>query len=100
MMRGKSPPSELLLEIIKSNNSLRFLKQFGKGDNFNFCQNIILFYYFTFILIKRAKLNIISLFILIKLKFAIFTRQCSFRTKFYNEIDKSFARIHNLITRF
>ena len=24
MMRGKSPPSELILEIIKSNNSLRF----------------------------------------------------------------------------
>ena len=40
MMRGKSPPSALL-EIIKSNNSLRFLKEFGKGDNYYFCQNII-----------------------------------------------------------
>ena len=31
MMRGKTPPSELILEIIKSNNSLRF---FYKGDKF------------------------------------------------------------------
>ena len=30
-MRGKSPPSELILEINKSNNSL---KEFEKGDNF------------------------------------------------------------------
>ena len=72
MMRGKSPPSEFILEIIKSNNSLRFLKEVGKGDNFYFCQNIILFYFFTFILIKRAKLSIIGLFISITLKFAIF----------------------------
>ena len=72
MMRGKSPPSELL-EIIKSNNSLRFIKEFAKGDNFYFCQNIILFDFFTFILIIRAKLSIISLFISIILKFAIFT---------------------------
>ena len=73
-MRGLSPPSELILEILKSNNSLRFLKEFGKGNNFYFCQNnIILFYFFTFILIKRAKLGIISLFISITLKFAIFT---------------------------
>ena len=27
MMRGKSPPSELILEIIKSNNSLSFFKR-------------------------------------------------------------------------
>ena len=43
MMRGKSSPPELILEVIRSNNSLRFLKDFGKGDNFYFCRNIILF---------------------------------------------------------
>jgi len=43
MMHGKSPPSELILEVIKSNNSLRFFKEFGKGDNLYFCKNIILF---------------------------------------------------------
>ena len=43
MMREKSPPSELILEIIKSEKSLRFLKEFGKGYTFYFCQNIILF---------------------------------------------------------
>ena len=55
MMRGKSPPSELILEVIKSNKSLRFLTEFGMGDNFYFCQNIILFYFFTFILITQQK---------------------------------------------
>ena len=45
MMRWKSPPSELVLEIIKSKNSLKIFKEFGKGDNFYFCQNIILFYF-------------------------------------------------------
>ena len=39
MMRGKSQLSELILEIIKSNNSLSFFKEFEKGDDF--CQNII-----------------------------------------------------------
>ena len=34
MMRGKSPPSELLLEIIKSNNSLSNIKEIEKGDIF------------------------------------------------------------------
>ena len=34
MMREKSPPCELILQIIKSNNSLSFLKEFEKGDNF------------------------------------------------------------------
>ena len=34
MMRGKSPPSELIVKIIKSNNSLIFFKEFEKGDNF------------------------------------------------------------------
>ena len=76
MMRGKSPPSELL-EIIKSNNSLRFIKEFSKGDNFYLCQNIILFDFFMFILIKRAKLIQISLFNSITLKFAILTHHCN-----------------------
>ena len=46
MMRGKSPPPELILEVIKSKNSLRFLKEFGKGDHFYLCQNIIFHVYF------------------------------------------------------
>ena len=33
MMRGKSPPSDLLSEKIKANNC-SFLRQFGKGVNF------------------------------------------------------------------
>ena len=49
MMRGKSPPSEFILEIIKSNNSLSLLKEFGNRDNFILSHNIILFYFFTFI---------------------------------------------------
>ena len=49
MMHRKSPPSELILEIIKSNNSFKFLKEFVKGDSFIFCQNVVLFYFFTFI---------------------------------------------------
>ena len=34
---------ELILEIIKSNNSLKFLKllEFSKGDKFIFCQNSV-----------------------------------------------------------
>ena len=36
MMCGRSPPAELILEIIKSNNSRFFLKEFGKGDNIIF----------------------------------------------------------------
>ena len=73
MMRRKSPPSEFILEIIKSNDSAMFFNEFGKRDNFIFCHNIILFDFFIFILIIRAKLSIISLFISITLKFAIFT---------------------------
>ena len=74
MMCGKSSPSELILKVINSNNSLRFLKEFEKGDNFYFCQNIILFHFFTFILIIKGKTQpSINLFILITLKFAIFT---------------------------
>ena len=42
MMREKSPPSELILEVIKSNNSLSYLKEFENGDNF-----IIVKYYFV-----------------------------------------------------
>ena len=34
MMRGKSPQFELILEIVKSNNSLSFKKEFEKGNNF------------------------------------------------------------------
>ena len=78
MMSGKSPPSALL-EIIKLNNFLIFFKEFGKGDHFIFWQNIILFYFFTFILIERAKPNKISLYISIRLKFAIFIHHCNLR---------------------
>ena len=33
-MRGKSPPSEHILEKIKSHNSSGFLREFVKGDSF------------------------------------------------------------------
>ena len=87
MMRRKSLPSELIFDIIRSNNSFIFLKRICKGRHF-----------YTFILIKRAKLNKISLFISITLKYAIFTHHWNWRMKVYNEIHvyKSFARIHNL----
>ena len=42
MMRGKSPPSELILEIIKSNNSLIFFKNLKRGIHF-----LLLKYYFV-----------------------------------------------------
>ena len=32
----KSPPSEFILEIIKSKSSLSFVKEFEKGDNFKY----------------------------------------------------------------
>ena len=50
MMRGKSQPSEQVSEKIKPNNT-EIKRGFGKGDNFIFCQNIIL----SFILIIRTK---------------------------------------------
>ena len=34
MMRGKSQASELILEVVKSNNSLSYLKEFEKGYTF------------------------------------------------------------------
>ena len=36
MMRVKSPPSDLILEKIKSNNYSLFKREFGKGVNFIF----------------------------------------------------------------
>ena len=66
MMRGKSPPSELILEITKSNKYLMFLKDVEKGDNFLFS-----FKFCTFILIKREKLNKICIFISVTFKFVI-----------------------------
>ena len=38
MMRGKSPLSELISEIIKPK---KVLKEFGKGNNLIVCQNIV-----------------------------------------------------------
>ena len=56
MMRRKSLSSELFfIDIMKSNNSLIFLKELGKGDNFYFCQNIILFYFFQVYFNKKGK---------------------------------------------
>ena len=74
MMRGKSPPSELILEVIKSNNSLRVFKNnFEREIISMFVKILYCFIFFALILVKRAKLRIISLFISIILKFAIFT---------------------------
>ena len=54
MMRGKLPHSEFILEIIKSNNSLRFkfLKRIWKWGEFYLSKYNVL-NYFTFILIKK-----------------------------------------------
>ena len=72
LMRGKSPLSEFILEIIKSNNSLKNFKEFGKGDNF-----ILSKYYFVLFLHvyfnEKGKTKKIGLFITITLKFAILT---------------------------
>ena len=69
MMCGKSPLAELILEIIKSNNSLSFLKEFGKGDNFIFGKisfgHIFLGVYFNLEFQNRSLFSI-------RLKFAIF----------------------------
>ena len=46
MMRRKSPRSELLLDIIKSNKYSSFYKEFVKGDNFIFLPK----YYFVLVL--------------------------------------------------
>ena len=43
MMWQKSPPTEVNLEKIKSNNSFKFLKRICKGRSLHFCQNIVLF---------------------------------------------------------
>ena len=61
-----------------------FKKESGKGDNYIlhcFGQNAKL-YFFTFILIKRAKLNKTSFFISITLKFASFTYHSNLNTYF------------------
>ena len=85
MMRGKLPPSELL-EIIKSNNSLRFSKIFAKGNNFNFCQNIILFDFVHIYFKNKGKTQRDKSLYFNKLKFAVLTYLCNLRTKFYNDL--------------
>ena len=88
MMRRKSTPSEIILEIIKSNNSFSFLK--------NWEREIISFlskYHFVLLLHvysnKSGKLSK-TLFISLTLKFAILTHHCNLRTKIYNGIFKTF----------
>ena len=55
MMREKSPPSEDLLEKIKSNNSLGF-KEHVEREKISFLTKIIILsYLFTYILINRTK---------------------------------------------
>ena len=93
MMRGKSPQFELILEIIKSNNSLIFLKKLKR-------EILCCLISSTYILIIREKFDKIRLFISLTFKFAIFTHHCNLRAKFYNEIYKSFARVHNLKISF
>ena len=66
MMRGKSPPSEHVLQKIKSNNSLGF-KDVFEWD-ISFCQNNILSYLFTFFLISRTKNLENKVFLSIRLK--------------------------------
>ena len=55
MMRGKSQPSEDLLEKIKSNNSLGFKEDVEREKISFLTKIIILSYLFTYILINRTK---------------------------------------------
>ena len=48
MMRGRSAPSEHVLEKIKYNNSLGFKEDLERDTISFFCQNIILFYLLSF----------------------------------------------------
>ena len=53
MMRGKSSPSELILQIIKSNNSLTNLFFKNLKREIISLSNIILFNFFAFIFMQR-----------------------------------------------
>ena len=77
-----------------------FLKRIWKWRTFHFCQNIILSYLFTVILIIRANLNKISLSTSMTLKFANFIHNYNLNTKFCNEIYRPFETIHYLIISF
>ena len=79
-MRGKSLPSELTLEIIFF-FFLRFLKEVGKGDNFFFLSKYYIIFFHAYFN-KREKLGLISLFVSITLKFAVFTHQCAYVQSF------------------
>ena len=72
MMRGKSPPSELLRDN-QVEQLFTILKNICKGKLFQFLSKYYFVIFFAFILIIRAKLSVISLFFSITLKFAIFT---------------------------
>ena len=89
-------PSELILEIIRSNNSLSFQKNL-KSEIISLLSKYYFVYFLHIYLDKKRKFSKISLIILLTFKFAIFTLHCNLRTKFYNEMYKSFALIHNLI---
>ena len=77
MMRGKSPPSELILEEIKSNNSLIFFFLNMKREIISLLSK---YYFVQFLHIysnkkgkKSAKYQKKSIFISLTFKFAIFT---------------------------
>ena len=69
LIRGKSPPSEHVLEKIKSNKSLGFKDVLEREIIFFWSKYPI----FVFLHVYFNKLSIISFFISITLKFAIFT---------------------------
>ena len=101
MMRVKSPPSELILEIIKSNNSLSFFKEFEKRDNFIIVKILFCLIPSHCFLIKRGKKTKQNKYLYFNnIQIGHFTHYCNLLTKFNNEMYKSFARIHNLIIRF
>ena len=86
-------PSELISGKIKSKNSSGFTENLER-EYISFCQNIIMSYFLTFMLINRLKLSKTSIFISITLTFAYFTNNCDLNTAFCNQMHRSFATIH------
>ena len=96
MICGKSPPSEYILEKIKSNNSLVFKEDFERKI-FHFCQNI---FFFTHIKKDRTNIEQTKSLFPIRLNFAIFTHQVNLSEKFCNKMYRSFEPIYNIIFSF
>ena len=92
-MRGKSPPSEHVLEKIELQKSLGFSKRFEKGDHFSFFFKISLCRISSRIF-KKKDTNQAKYVPSIRLKCA-FLHITNLNTRCDNEIYRSSATIHN-----